>query len=141
MDGSQFSTKTKIPRWNIVFVLLTISVLIVACGGDGEEEEVQVVPCESQAFIDSVKVVEKGGDYYALIVGNYPDACTKTTSTQQKMDGDTVTITLCTTQPEGLACAQMLTPFEEEVQLETEDLDSGTFTVDVNGTTMTFTVD
>lgn len=140
-EGSRLFAETEKSRWTIVFALLTISLLIAACGGDGEEAEEKVVPCESQAFVDSVEVVEREGDYYAIVVGNYPDACTKTTSTQYKVDGDTVTVTLCTTQPEGLACAQMLTPFEEEVLLDTEVLGPGAYTIDVNGTTTTFAID
>ena len=141
MGTSRLITRTQTLRWSIGFALLAVSLLIAACSTDSEEAEAEMIDCESQAFVDSVQVIQREGDYYAIVKGNYPDACTKTTSTQQKADGDTVTITLCTTQPEGLACAQMLTPFEEEVLLDIGNLDSGTYSLDVNGSTATLAVD
>ena len=45
-------------------------------------------------------------------------------------------------KPSGIICAQMLTPFSTEVILETEELEPGEYTVDVNGgeVTTTFTI-
>jgi hypothetical protein len=73
--------------------------------------------------------------------GTIPMRAQKRKARNPKKDGDTVTITLCTTRPEDIVCAQMLTTFEEEVLLNTEDLDSGTYAIDVNGTTSLFTID
>lgn len=99
-------------------------------------------PMESLAFVDSVAVEERDGEYYAIVQGNYSDACSTTSSIEQEADGSTIELNVYTSRPPGLACATVLTPFTEEILLDTEGLDPGEYTVNVNDgmATTTFTL-
>lgn len=96
----------------------------------------------SQVFIDSVTVDEQDGEYVALAQGNFPDSCSTIDTVEQSLAGTTFEITITAVKPSGILCAQMLTPFSTEVLLETEGLEPGEYTVDVNGgeVTTTFTI-
>jgi hypothetical protein len=96
----------------------------------------------SQAFVDGVTVEERDGEYYAVIAGNLPDSCTTIESVDQVVDGNSINLTINAVKPSDLVCAQMLAPFTEEVLLETEGLEAGEYTVDVNEgqATTTFTI-
>jgi hypothetical protein len=80
-----------------------------------------------------VVVEERDGEYYAVITGHTPDACSTIDGVEQSVDGNTISLTVTASRPGDLMCAQMLTPFTEEVLLETEGLEPGEYTVDVNG--------
>jgi hypothetical protein len=96
----------------------------------------------SQAFVDSVVVEERDGQYVAIIQGNLPDSCTTIESIDQAVTDSTIELTINAVRPSDLLCASVLTPFSEEVPLETEGLEPGEYTVDVNGgqATTTFTI-
>jgi hypothetical protein len=116
--------------WSSLLVWLAIWLLISACA----QEE-----CEQQAFVENVQVEMRDGDYYALFQGTLQDACTKVDEIRQEVDGSTIKLTVCTTRPEDLLCAQVLAPFEEEVLLDVSDLSTGQYTVEANGTVTTLT--
>ena len=99
-------------------------------------------PMESLAFVDSVTAEERDGEYYAIVQGNYSDACSTTSSVEQEVDGSTIELNVYTSRPPGLVCASVLTPFTEEILLDTEDLEPGEYTVIVNDgmATTTFTL-
>ncbi len=95
----------------------------------------------SPVFVDEVVVEERDGEYYAVITGNLPDACSTIDGVEQSVDGNTISLTVTAVRPTGLMCAQTLTPFTEEVLLETEGLEPGEYTVEVNGErSTTFTI-
>jgi hypothetical protein len=96
----------------------------------------------SVVFVDSITVEEQDGEYTALVQGNLPDPCSTIDTVEQSLNGTTFEITITAIKPSGLLCAQMLTPFSTEVVLETEGLEPGEYTVDVNGgeATTTFTI-
>ena len=108
----------------------------------GYHESAPVATTESsQVFVDDVVVEERDGEYYAVITGNLPDACSTIDSVEQELDGTTFSLTVSAVRPSDLMCAQVLTPFTEEVLLETEGLEPGEYTVDVNGQrSTTFTI-
>ena len=131
-------------------VLLITSLLLTACtwvidpelvgpvqSDPVQAEPVQAAPEENMvtgniAFIQTVEIEEREGDYYATVTGWYPDACSVTDEIVQEVDGDTIHVTITSKRPADMVCAQMLTDFEEEFLLETEGLEAGEYTVIVN---------
>lgn len=87
---------------------------------------------EAQVFVDSVVVEDRDGEYYAIVQGNYPDSCSTIDSVEQDVEGNTLSITINAVKPSDVVCAQVLTPFTEEILLDTENLEPGEYTVDVN---------
>jgi hypothetical protein len=87
---------------------------------------------ESQVFVDSVVVEERDGEYYAIVQGNYPDSCSTIDSVEQTVEGGALSLTINAVRPSDVVCAQVLTPFTEEILLNTENLEPGEYTVDVN---------
>ncbi|MDX1688285.1 MAG: hypothetical protein R3248_09905 [Candidatus Promineifilaceae bacterium] len=77
----------------------------------------------------------------AQISGELGDGCTELGAIRSHREGDTFTITVETVRPAEAICTQQLKMFEESVPLEIEGLAAGTYTVDVNGVTETFTLD
>ena len=137
--------KNETSRWCRVLILLVLillmsSLLLAACQSSEETVPADAQPCEKEAAVDSVEVEEKDGEYYAIVSGTYTDACTKTDTITQEVAGDTIHMTVCTTRPEGMLCAQVLAPYEEEIPLDTQGLSSGEYTVDANGVTTTFSI-
>lgn len=74
----------------------------------------------------------------AHVVGNLPDACTKRDAIIQARNGNTFVITIPTTRPASAMCAQVLTPYQESIPLDTTGLAAGSYTVAVNGVSATF---
>lgn len=114
-------------KWIVVLIL---SLSVVACMGDKEPEQSE--PTGNPTYIDTVEVEERGGEYYAIVTGHYPDACSTTGDIVQKVEGNTLNLTIYSSRPEDMVCAQMLTPFTEEILLDTEGLEPGEYTVIVN---------
>jgi hypothetical protein len=106
------------------------------------DPEPAVATEESTVFVDSVTVEERDGEFYATVTGNLPDSCSTIDAVEQTVDGTAVRLTITAVKPSGVVCAQMLTPFTEEVLLDTGGLDPGEYTVDVNDgqATTTFTI-
>jgi hypothetical protein len=73
--------------------------------------------------------------------GNLPDGCTTVDQVTQVRQDHTFKVTITTARPAGLMCTQALVPFEETIGLDVYGLKAGTYTVDVNGVTGTFTLD
>ncbi|MGD2050022.1 MAG: multiheme c-type cytochrome [Chloroflexota bacterium] len=119
----------------------TDSELIEAATGIHEPAAVPQAE-SSQALSDSVVVEEREGGFVAIVEGNLPDSCSTIDSIEQTVDGNTIEITISAVRPPDVLCAQVLTPFSEEVILETEGLEPGEYTVDVNGgqASTTFTI-
>lgn len=117
----------------LLVLLLGTAVVLTACGGDE-------APTGPEAFVNSVEVVEENGQTVAIVQGDLPDACSELAEPQQQVQGSTIRVTLTVTQPEGMVCAQVLTPFEERVVLDTAGLDPGAYSVEVNGVVAEFTL-
>jgi inhibitor of cysteine peptidase len=77
-----------------------------------------------------------------LARGELPDACTEIDQVDQRVDpeGQTLWVEITTVRPTDLVCIQVLAPFEERIPLDVVGLPAGTYTVDVNGVTGTFTL-
>jgi len=75
------------------------------------------------------------------VTGNLPDGCTQVGKTNVERNKKTFTVSITTKRPRNAICTQALVPFEEGVSLPVEGLSKGTYTVDVNGVTDTFTLE
>ncbi len=92
-------------------------------------------------MIDSVEVLILESFPVQVTVnvrGNLSDACTKIAEVTTTRDGNTFNIDISTSRPADAMCAQVLTPFEQNIPLDVKGLKKGTYTVNVNGTTETF---
>lgn len=92
--------------------------------------------------IGEVKVLLAESDPVQVTVeinGWLPDSCTAHHQTHSARDGDTITIQITTTRPEGYACATVITEYHETVAFG--PLPTGDYTVNVNGVEQEFRVD
>ena len=72
--------------------------------------------------------------------GYLPDSCTTISDVSQSREGDTFKVVIMTSRPADAVCAQVLVEFQEVIPLQVVGLPAGTYTVDVNGVTDTFTL-
>lgn len=77
----------------------------------------------------------------AQINGELGDGCTELGAIRSYREDDTIYVTVETVRPAEAICTQQLKMFDESVALDIEGLPAGTYTVDVNGVTETFTLD
>ncbi len=101
-------------------------------------------PVRGQARVDSVDVLLLESfpvQVQVAVSGNLPDACTFIDEIITQQTGDIFRVAITTVRQPGAMCAQVVTPFEENVPLEVEGLPAGTYEVSVNGVTTSFTLD
>lgn len=73
------------------------------------------------------------------LTGDLPDGCTKIRNIDSSREGDVFTIDITTQKPNGQdVCTQVLTPFEETVELDVQGLPAGEYTVVAGDLTRTF---
>jgi hypothetical protein len=77
----------------------------------------------------------------AQIDGELGDGCTELGPITTEREGDTFYITVKTTRPAEAVCTMELRFFSESVSLDILGLEAGTYTVDVNSVTETFTLE
>ena len=111
-----------------------VSALILVGCRRAAEESTLPEGCEGVTWGSAIQVEERAGEYYAIIQGDMPDACSTVCGHEQSVEGKNINIDLYSSRPEDLSCAQMLTPFEEEVLLDTQGLDPGEYTLTLNET-------
>jgi inhibitor of cysteine peptidase len=129
----------------LVLTLTLLLALLAACGPAGEPATPTPPAGDGTglAQVDSIDIVILESfpvQVHVLARGTLPDSCTAIDQISRERDGTTFRVTL-TTARSAEACAQVLTPFEETIPLDVYGLDAGTYTVDVNGVTGTFTLD
>ena len=73
------------------------------------------------------------------VTGWLPDSCTAHHETHQGREGNTITIQITTIRPKNLACATVVTEYQEKVFIGT--LPAGGYKVIVNGMEQNFRVD
>ena len=89
-----------------------------------------------------VSVVEDHGigGWEAVVSGDLPDSCSFISDTEQSVEGSTIKIAVTSSRPQELMCAQVITPYEIEVLLNTSELADGEYAVEANGVTAVETV-
>lgn len=104
--------------------------------------EEPVIPVSGVAVVQSVEIQILESlpvQVNAIVRGQLPDAgCTSISKVNQVRDGNTFKVTLTTTTDPLALCAQALTPFEQVVALEVNNLPPAKYTVDVQGIEQTF---
>jgi len=70
--------------------------------------------------------------------GNLYDSCTKIKNVTIAQEENLFSITITTSRPADSVCAQVITPFEEVIELDVVGLKAGIYVVEVNGVTDTF---
>jgi inhibitor of cysteine peptidase len=132
------------------YVAAALVLLTLAACRSGAPDAGQPVPRDQavttgQAPVKSVEIVimESFPVQVAVVArGELPDVCTEIDQVNQRIDveDDTLWVEITTVRPTDLACIQVLAPFEERIPLDVYGLPAGTYTVDVNGVTGTFTL-
>jgi hypothetical protein len=96
------------------------------------------------AFVNSVEAETTDEGVVLTIRGDLPDACTELGEISQNVEasGDTITVKILveTERSPDVICAQVLTPFETSLVLDTSDLAAGTYLIDVNGVSTEITI-
>ena len=122
-----------------LILLLVVVLLLVACAADAQEES-SAKSSGNPAMVDGVEVVTRDSHQYAIVIGFYPDPCTRISEIEQDVDGNRFVISLSTDSPDDMLCAQMLEAYEVTLLLETGGLLPGEYTVEVNDRETTFSL-
>jgi len=70
--------------------------------------------------------------------GLHSDSCTKVDKITTRQEENTFFVTITASRPTDAMCAQVITPFEEIIELDVVGSKAGVYTVDVNGVRDTF---
>lgn len=98
----------------------------------------------SNARVDNVEVlVTPGNPPQVNIVakGDLPNPCTQVDEIQSRRQTDTFYFTITAVKPHDAVCTQQIVSFEEVFPLGVGELETGTYTVNVNGVESQFTLD
>lgn len=146
-----------------IFALLLLTLALVACSPAGEEPTVtndppaeptptvgitpgEEIPRETiigEATVESMSIAILESfpvQVRVNVTGYLGDGCTSLGEITTRQEGDTFFITIATERSGDMICTQQLVGFEESIPLDVEGLAAGTYTVDVNGTTDSFTL-
>jgi hypothetical protein len=113
--------------------MLFAGLFLAACSG-GDQEPTRPAGCEGPTWGSSIAVEERDGQYIAIIEGDLPDACSEICGHEQTVSGNTINIDIYSINPEDTMCAQVLTPFDVELQLDIAGLEAGQYTLTLNET-------
>jgi hypothetical protein len=124
-----------------ITLVLMGGVAIASCSSDDSSDDKSITSAElnesecGAAFVDFVTVETTDDGPVAVAQGHYPSVCDELGQLAQDVDGRAIVITVCSTRPDDVACAQQLTPFTETLPINTQGLEPGTYTIQVNGAT------
>lgn len=93
------------------------------------------------ANVINVKIVLLESFPYQVNVvakGLHRDSCTKVDKITTRREENTFFVSITSSRPVDVMCAQVITPFEEVIALDVVGLKAGVYTVDVNGVKDTF---
>jgi inhibitor of cysteine peptidase len=131
-------------RYPLLVAALTIAALCVAACGPGEATPPpggDVITGEARVSSVEILLLESFPvQVRAAIRGSLPDGCTEIDEVTQERQADTFYVTLTTVRPRDAMCTEAEVPFEEMVELDVYGLEAGTYTVDANRVTATFTL-
>lgn len=91
------------------------------------------------AYINDIFILEVDGLSVA-VTGELNDSCTTVGNITQTVQDQKISIVIETTRPADAFCAMVLETFNITIPLEIADLPAGDYTLDVNGTTVGFTL-
>lgn len=87
-----------------------------------------------------VEVQTDPADVQVTAYGFFTSGCATLHETEQRLEGDTFFVKITTAEPADTACTPVAPPFVETIDLEVDDLSSGTYTLNVNNLSETFTL-
>ena len=117
-------------HFRIAAILTFAGLLITAC-----------TAAIQPAHVTSVTVDQRADGYVAVVQGEHPDACAQIGAASQTVKDGAIEVGLLQASADpNLVCAQVITPFSEEVPLDVSGLSDGTYTVTVNGVPAELTV-
>lgn len=122
----------KILLFLVLFLML--SPLLSSCRCEMNEV---LAPVES---IDVLVLESFPVQIHVVIDGYLPNPCYEITRIEQHREGNTFYVTVMM-KGSGLICIQVIEPYQEVVALDVYGLPAGTYQVDVNGITGSFTLD
>lgn len=109
------------------------SIAIVMASGCGGAESKSLDPESlNPTFVQTVSVEKRDGEFFAVVEGWLPDACSSLAGSEQRVEGNAVYLTIYSSRPKDLDCAQVLVDFTEQFRLETEGLEAGAYRLIVN---------
>jgi inhibitor of cysteine peptidase len=130
-------------------LVLLLGLSLAACGPTPEPTATPVQAPSDEQVIRGTATVE-GIDIQILesfpvqvrvvVQGLLADGCTTIGEITQELVDNTFMVTIGTERPADKVCTQALVPFEETIDLQVRGLPAGTYTVNVNGITGTFTL-
>lgn len=145
------------------FFLLLLFFVLTACSPagneptDSDEPTVESTPIvierivtETPKLIEGEATVESIGililesfpvQIHVTVFGYLGDGCTTLGEISTRQEGETFYVKILSQRPAEAICTQQLVTFEESVVLDVDGLLAGTYTVDVNGATASFTLD
>ena len=130
-------------------ILLLVPILLTACGspvpGEPTPNPTPGKVIYGKATVESIQILilESWPVQVNVHVRGYlNDACTTLgqISQRQDLEKNIFWVEIATERPADMACAQVITAFEETISLDVYGLPAGTYTVDVNGVSATFTL-
>jgi inhibitor of cysteine peptidase len=136
----------RLPRYlATALMLLAFTACRAAAPDAGEAMPADQAVTTGKASVQSIEILimESFPVQIAVLArGELPDACTEIDQVDQRVDPEAqaLWVEITTVRPTDLACIQVLAPFEERIPLDVYGLPAGTYTVDVNGVTGTFTL-
>lgn len=128
---------------------LLVGLALAACGPTPEPTATPVeVPSGEEvirgtATVESIdiQILESFPVQVRVVAqGLLADGCTTVGEISQELVDNTFMVTINTERPADEVCTQALVPFEETIDLQVRGLPAGTYTVNVNGVTGTFTL-
>jgi hypothetical protein len=96
-----------------------------------------------EAQVQSVQLQVSSGEHpqvNAVVRGNLSESCAVLGQSQVQYAANTFQIKVLAVSPVNRGCAQVITPFETTIPLNTAGLPAGTYTVIANGVSAVFTV-
>ena len=140
--------QTNLPR-SLALSLLAALALLAACGtpapatgGDTAGDQPVTGGLATVESIDILILESFPVQVMVVVRGSLPDSCTEIDRVSRELDAQTNTfsIEISTARPPEATCAHVIGSFEENIALEVYGLPAGTYTVDVNGVTGSFTL-
>ena len=139
---------------NTLFLLASLlaAIALAACGApaDPTTEPGQEPPgggggiVEGEAAVETVEILLLESfpvQVNVVVTGYLADGCTEIDEVITERQDNTFNVTITTVRDADAVCTLATVPFEQTIALDVLGLEAGTYTVDVNGVSETFTLD